>query len=201
MVGASDRSAYGAAIAFSGRTGAALWSQGGWAGFSGCGTALAALGDVDGDGFHDVAVGCPGALPSGAWIVVSGRPLADVTQLGGACGGGPFLPQLGATRPVLGQIVTIALRDGPSGSNGLLAFSARPGTPTYLGASTCTAHFDLGNWVMLLATVQPQWTLGVPVPNAPQLAGIEFALQSFYSATGGPTGIDLSNGLAARIGY
>lgn len=201
VVGASDRSTYGAAIAFSGRTGAALWSRGGWAGFSGCGTALAALGDVDGDGFHDIAVGCPGALPSGAWIVVSGRPLADVTQLGGACGGGPFLPQLGATRPLLGQIVTIALRDGPSGSNGVLAFSARPVTPTYLGASTCTAHFDLGNWVMLLATAQPQWTLGVPVPNAPQLAGIEFALQCFYSPTGGPTGLDLSNGLAARIGY
>lgn len=81
------------------------------------------------------------------------------------------MPHRGAARPVPGQTVTVAWRDGPTGSNGVLTPSARPGLPTCLGASACTAHFDVGNWALLSSTPQPQWTLGVPVPDAPQLAG------------------------------
>lgn len=189
-------------IVVSTRTWKPLWHMTQPPAFPGFGLSMTGLGDVDGDGFHDLAVGAPGDSPfGGGWLVVSGRILADVQWLGGACGGGPFLVELGATRPILGQNTTIVCRDGTPGAWGTLALSLRPTYPTYLGASTCTAHFDIGNWVILLGTSAPQWSLMVPVPNAPQLAGLELALQAFYSPTGGPLGLDLSNGVAARIGW
>ncbi len=200
-IGSSNGAPFGEVWACSGRTGQPLWILPGWNGFGGLGASVAALGDLDGDGFGDLAAGCASAVPAGGLAVISGRVLAEVTRLGGACGGGPFLPELGATRPVLAQSVSIVLRDGPSGSNGVLAFSARPPLPRYLGASTCTAFFDVGSWAILHASPLPQWSVSMPVPNAPQLAGLEVALQAFYSPTAGPLGMDLSNGLSARVGF
>ena len=91
--------------------------------------------------------------------------------------------------------------DGAVGALGILAFSAKPQWPTYLGASTCTAWFALGGWVVLHSTTAPAWSLGLPIPSVPQLAGIEFALQCAYAPTAGPRGFDLSNGLHARLGF
>jgi hypothetical protein len=165
---------------------------------------LDAMGDVDGDGFHDIACGTLEAgfgADRGGFQVISGRILADVAVLGGACGAGPFFPQLGMTRPILGQTTAIACRDGAPGVPCGLAISLPPPLPIYLGASTCTAFFDVGNWVSLLTTTQPQWTLQIRVPGAPQLAGLAVALQAFYVPTAGPLGFDLSNGLEARLGY
>jgi hypothetical protein len=71
--------------------GAALQTIGGGAAGDGLGTSVAGLGDVDGDGVPDLAVGSPGAdrggAAGGAVDVVYGVPgggSADVTQLGGA---------------------------------------------------------------------------------------------------------------------
>lgn len=121
--------------------------------------------------------------------------------IGGACGGGPFLPQLGMSRPILGQTATVSLLHGPPAVNGVLAFSLQPPWPTYLGASTCTAGFDLGTGVALYLPTQPTWSLALPLPHVPQLAGIPIALQCFYSPTNGALGMDLSNAAWARIGF
>ena len=191
----------GELIAISGATRRPLWTIVGSAQFRALGFAQADLGDVDGDGFDDLAVGCPSGPLTGGWQVISGRILADLQFVGGACGGGPFYPQLGMTRPILGQQAQIVLRDGASGAAGTLALSLAPPLPIYLGASTCTAFFDVGNWVQLFTTPLPQWSLPVGVPNVLQLTGLQVALQCFYAPTAGPLGFDLSNGIWARIGY
>jgi hypothetical protein len=164
---------------------------------------MAGVGDLDGDGFGDLLLGVPGHGPNaGAWQLVSGRILAATQSQPSNCGGGPFLPELGMTRPVLGQNVTLVGRDCPPGALGTVALSGQPPFSFQLGVVGCNAWFDVGNWVILhqpplLAT----WTTTLRLPNAPQLAGLEVALQAFYVPTGGPLGFDLSNGIWARLGY
>jgi hypothetical protein len=198
----SMHAAHGRVLAKSGLTGATLWALHGTLPVH-LGTSLASLGDVDGDGFGDLVVGGfdAAAGEQGRWSIVSGRILADVQVQSGACGAGPFLPELGMTRPMLGQTVTIAAQQGPAGAPGILAFSLRPLYPAHLGASSCTAWFDLGAGTALALIPQPTWSLALPLPAVPQLAGFEIALQAFYAPTTGPLGYDLSNGIWARLGW
>jgi hypothetical protein len=160
---------------------------------------LAPVGDVDADTFGDVAVMSYSPGYDG-WHVISGRVLAESQPQAGACGGGPFFPLLGATRPILGQVLTIAGQYSPP-VPGLLAFSLKPPAATWLGASTCYAYIDLGNAIVLAGITQPQWSLPVPIPLLPQGAGIEIALQAVFLPTSGPLGFDLSNGVWGRLGY
>ena len=166
----------------------------------GLGWWLAPLGDVDGDTFGDVAV-MSSAPTSDGWHLISGRILAESQPQAGACGGGPFFPQLGASRPILGQVMTIAGQNGLVGVPGLLVFSLQPPGPTWLGVSTCYAYFDFNTAIALAALPGPQWSLPFPIPLIPQGAGFEVALQAFYAPTSGPLGLDLSNGVWARLGY
>jgi len=186
--------------AFSGSTGARLWALDGNA-FLSVGSPLCTIGDCDGDGLPDLAVRGSVQLSTRGWLIVAGRVIADAMPQAGACGGGPFLPRLGMTRPILGQPVTIAGTDGPPATNGLLLFSLRPNSPTYLGASSCFAWFAVGNATVLQVLTAPQWNLLVPIPNLPPLVGLEVALQSYYAPTNGPLGYDLGNGIWARLGY
>ncbi len=195
----------GAVLAISGADRRELWRFDGLPTIHGCGADVMGLGDIDGDGFGDLAVGCRGGAasnpPPGGWIVLSGKPVADIADVGGACGGGPFLPELGTTRWLIGQDVTVVCRDGTAGALGVLGFGVAPELPFHLGVSTCQAAFDPGAWVGLHETTLTDWTITFPLPGVPQLAGIEVALQAIYNPTNGPLGIDLSNGLWARIGY
>lgn len=165
--------------------------------------ALEGLGDIDGDGFGDLVVGNRLlAGNTGGWQVVSGRVVATTQSLPANCGGGPFLPQLGITRPIIGQAVTLVGRDCPPAAFGTVALSAQPLVATNLGVAGCDAWFDLGNWVILHRPPPgPTWTHTVPIPNAAQFAGLEVALQAFYLPTAGPLGYDLSNGIWARFGW
>jgi hypothetical protein len=165
------------------------------------------VGDIDGDGFGDLLMGDANASPvggggDGAYQLVSGRILATTYSHPVQCHSSPFPPELGMTPPFIGQTATVVGRDGPTNTWGFLAFSPKPLHPNSLGFSGCTAWFDVNSWI--LVHQQPPaalWTIGLPVPNVPQLAGFNIALQAFYLPTNSPIGIDLSNGIWARIGY
>ncbi|MCU0865522.1 MAG: VCBS repeat-containing protein [Planctomycetes bacterium] len=176
-----------------------LWSLPNWPGALTLGP-LAGLGDVDDDGFEDVVVTRNGSASDG-WSVISGRILAEAQPQGGGCGAGPFFPQLGATRPVLGQTMGIAGQFAPANTSGILVGSLQPSGPVWLGASSCFAWFDLGGGFALGAPSLPTWSASLPLPAVPQLAGLEIALQAFWAPTSGPLGYDLSNGVWARLGY
>lgn len=170
-------------------------------------SAMSRLGDVDGDGFDDLLMGDMNASPSGGsgdggYQLVSGRILATTYVHPVQCHGSPFAPELGMTGPIIGQTATLVGRDGPANTWGFVAFSPAPTHPQSLGFSGCTAWFDVNNWLLVhQQSPSPLWTVGLPIPNIPQLAGLNIALQSFYLPTSSPIGIDLSNGIWARIGF
>jgi hypothetical protein len=189
----------------SGATGAYLanWSHT----FEFFGRELVGVGDVDGDGFGDLLLGDSFAKPiggnaDGGWQLVSGRILATTYQIPVQCHGGPFPPDLGMSRPIIGQSAVLVGRDGPANAWGVLALSPRPEFPVSLGFSGCYAWFDTSNWIVAhLAAPAAQWTFSLPLPNVPQLAGVDVALQSFYVPSNSPIGLDLSNAIWARIGF
>jgi len=170
--------------------------------------AIAGAGDVDGDGYGDLLLGdtnaspIPGVSGAGGWQLVSGKLLANTFSIPVQCSGGPFPPELGMTRPVLGQSVTFVGRDCPPNAPGTLALSLRLDHPTNLGFSGCDACFALGSWTIVCQPVAaPSWTYSLPLPNAPQLAGLQVAVQAFYVPTNSPIGFDLSNAIWARLGF
>jgi len=164
------------------------------------------IGDVDGDGYDDLLMGDKDAGPAGwggdgGYQVISGQIIATTRVMPAPCYNTPFPPELGMTRPILGQTANIVGRDGPPTAWGVVAFSPTPQNPTSLGFSGCTAWFDVSNGILLHQ--QPpatNWTTNFPIPNVPQLAGTNIALQAFYFPTNSPIGIDLTNGIWARIG-
>jgi hypothetical protein len=169
---------------------------------------LASAGDVDGDGFGDIVLGDasanatgPASNPTGGWQVVSGKILATRSSRPTNCYQGVFPPQLGVTRPVLGQLATVAGVDAPANAGGFVAFSLRPAFPTNLGIAGCDAWFDLGAGSLLAITTTATWQATFAVPAAPQLAGVGIALQAFYAPSTTPLGLDLSNGVWATLGY
>lgn len=186
--------------AHSGGDGHRLWSLGSWVPGQGLGQVVG-VGDVDGDGFGEFVVTLANNWQPWSLHLMSARVLADARPVQPACGGGPFLPRLGSTRPVLGQAMTIAGQDDPPGAPGMLVLSFQPAASTWLGAGSCYAHFDLGSGLALAPLTQPQWSLQLPLPLVPQFAGYEFALQSWHTGTSGPLGYDLSNGVWLRLGY
>ncbi|MCA8973989.1 MAG: VCBS repeat-containing protein [Planctomycetes bacterium] len=195
---------YGHVAILSGRTGQRIGDWPGSAQYA-AGRQLAGIGDVDADGFPDFAMDTYAqSAPSGAgaWQVISGRTVAAMVQKPSNCYGGPFPPQIGMTRPVLGANVTIAGVDVPPGSPGWLVLSRMPGLPTNLGYGGCDAWYDLGSGALLANLTQsPSWQLTMPLPNVRALVGLEVALQALYFGTASPLGFDLTNGIWARLGY
>ena len=131
---------------------------------------------------------------------MSSEILADNVSLDVGWGGGPFVPELGATRFVLGQTATIVGRDGPAGALAAVLVSGRPDAPFRFGVSTCALGLDAGSLSVLHRTAQPSFSVALPLPMIPQFAGVELALQSIHAPTSGALGVDLSNALWARIG-
>lgn len=169
---------------------------------------LVGTGDVNGDGFGDLLLGDENASPTGlsanangGWQLVSCKVLAATMSMPVFCGGGPFLPELGTTRPILGQTMTIVGRDAPVGAIGVLAFSLRPDFASNLGFSGCDAWLG-ADWSPLhMPPALPTWTFSLSVPSAAQLAGVQLAMQAFYVGTASPIGIDLTNGIWMRLGF
>lgn len=171
-------------------------------------TRLAAAGDANDDGFGDFVIGDaygnatgPTSAPTGGWQLISGRILASMVPKPTNCAQGPFYPQLGITRPVLGQVATVAGLQAPAGTVGFVAFSLQPPVPTNLGVAGCDAWFDPSGGSLLQTTTTSSWQFGFPVPAAPQLAGVRVALQAFYVPTLTAIGLDVTNGVWATLGY
>ena len=104
------------------------------------------------------------------------------------------------TRPLLGRTASVVCRDGAANPNGVLVVSLKPQSPTDLGGGGCTAWFDVGSWTSLHTASTPAWSLPLPIPADPRLAGVEFAMQVVYGPTVGLLGFDLSNGIHAKLG-
>lgn len=171
---------------------------------------LAPAGDVDGDGYGDLLVGDPSAHPIagvsssqslGGFQLISGRVLATMESKPVQCFQGPFAPELGITRPRLGENLLVVGRDSPLATVGFLAFSPQPAYPTSLGVVGCDAWFDTGAGVLLNTSTMVNWQVTVPIPLAPQLAGYRIALQAFFVPTFSPIGMDLSNGIWGTLGF
>jgi hypothetical protein len=161
--------------------------------------AITAVGDVDGDGFPDFVIGSSG---TSFWQLISGRPVGATLVQPVNCSGGPFPPQLGVTRPVLGSTLTIVGRDAPPGAPGALIASIMPTLPTNLGVTGCDAWIDMSSAVVLTwLPGTPTWQFGLPVPTVRTLACTQLAFQAVYLGTNGPLGYDLTNGIWARVGY
>lgn len=168
------------------------------------------IGDVDGDGIGDLLLGDETASATpwitdtrlGGYKLVSTRIRARTFEIPVHCTGGPFAPELGMTRPVLGQTTTFVGRDCPANAAGLLTLSAQPESPLLLGFPGCDAWIDLGS-LSILAVLPPAatWTFPLTLPNIPQLAGLGISTQALYTPTTSPTGFDLSNAIWARIGF
>lgn len=178
-----------------------LWRLRDFPGMEGIGSGMLGIGDVDGDGFDDLAIAASGVFQSSGYMRVSGKVLANNRVAGSACGMQTFPPALGSTPWQLGLPVSIECRDGVAGATGVLAFSGRPQAAGFLGAGSCFAAFDMFAWNSLFVSPLSAWTFGFTLPMIPQLAGAEVAMQVLYVPTPNPIGFDLSNGLWVRIGY
>ncbi|HYC77796.1 MAG TPA: hypothetical protein VEI02_09230, partial [Planctomycetota bacterium] len=71
-------------------------------------------------------------------------------------------------------------------------------------AAGCTVWIDLAAPVVLAPVVVDAagaWTLTVPVPFDPTLAGVALVLQAYVAPAAGPLGLDLTGGFAVVFGY
>jgi hypothetical protein len=175
---------------------------------SGYGWSLDPMGDIDGDGYEDLALGArywvQGLQDCGMVAVISGRIMGEVTTLPAGCGGGPFLPVLGATRPVIGQSFSFVGVNAPVAAQGYLLVGDPIASTLPLGYPGCELWVD----PLTAATVplgpvpaSASWSLPIALPSVPLLAGWTLHLQSYYLPTGGPLGLDVSNGIKLRLGY
>lgn len=187
----------------SGRTGAQLAVFDAITPTAGFGSAMLGLGDVDRDGVSDLAVGTPldslSLYRQGSVRILSGRIMAQATPVGSPCGGGPTLPTLLASRPILGNTFTLLGRNVHA--PGMVLFGVPANLPLNLGFPGCDLQIQSGTLIELLRVSSLQdWSVPVPLPDFAPLLGIELTMQAIYWPTPGPLGIDVTNGVRLRLG-
>lgn len=192
-----------AAVIHSGRDGRLLGVFDAATASEGLAATVAGVGDTDGDGLGDLAIANPFdssfLYRQGAARILSSRILAQSIPAGQPCGGGPALPTLLASRPVLGASFTLQGRNVYAPGVVLLGFSTN--RPFNLGVPGCDLHIDPASLVELhRVTLAQDWSLPVPLPDVALLVGLEVALQASYAPTVGPLGADISNAVRLRLG-
>lgn len=165
----------------------------------GAAESIAVLPDRDGDGLRDFVIGYP-STSSGCAHVVSSRILARVWPLGSSCGHGTLLPQLHATRTVLGATATITGLHTPSGAVGTLFLGPLLARSFPLALPECRVWIDLGLATVVALPSTPTWQMPLPVPAIPALAGFEIGMQAVWAPTTAVLGFDLTNAVGMRLG-
>ena len=197
----------GTVFVFSAKTGRPLFQLDGRTGKAQLGFSLEPAGDMDSDGIPDIIVGAPGEQGTlsaqGCLRVLSGRVVADALSLPTRCAGSSLLPLLNATRPLLGTLCRIFGDQAPLNTPGFLLISPRPDFETNLGLPGCDLWIDTLRFAVLTTVPgnTPSWSVPLAIPAFPPFSGIDIRLQALYGPTMGPFGVDLSNGLALKLGY
>jgi hypothetical protein len=162
------------------------------------GWVIAALGDVNGDGLGELAIGTDSAGLGSAHVYSLG---GDAVRLGRGCGAGGTAPLLDGSTVRTGAAWGVGGLHVQGGVAGLLLLSAAPDVPVVLGGA-CTAYLDLAR-VLVLASVrsdgQGAWSAWTNIPSDPSLVGASLATQAVFAPTGGPLAVDLTNGLYCRV--
>ena len=174
------------------------------------GSALAALGDFDGDGVLDLAAGCPGDDDGGAdrgslWLPFI-TPATEVVNFGR--GINPFALFPGTRLPRVGEIWD-PLVDFGEGGGGIPLFhfmgiSSSRGTIESVAGSTELLISLLPQDLIVLVTFPPDPVrVQVGIPNDLILAGAEVYVQAGkYSRVPGVGGvITFTNGLDVEVGF
>jgi hypothetical protein len=151
-------------------------------------------------------VGVQSLTPGAQLSFCSGRTYesltADVRPIGNGCG--PGSPVLGAALPVLGQSQPYGVTS--SIPNELVAFAWSVGPALSAPLGPCTIAVDPGTMTLSVVGVTDPagaCNFGFFIPQAPILAGLKLATQSFVLQANGPLlgFANLSNGLEVTLGF
>ncbi len=189
----------GAVRAFSGASGALLFTRLGAAKNHGFGESVAGLGDVDADGAPDLGIGAPVHNSGGKLWVVSSADCSAIAEYGSGCpGSGGFVPHLRLTGcATAGSSVGLTLSGALGSSLALVFVGPQPVSIPIQGG--CTALVDPlpGELVLVLSGAGAGMGSGVhvgvlPTETAP---GTSLALQALVLDPGVPSGLSTSNGV------
>jgi hypothetical protein len=197
-----ESSAAGTLRVFSGRSGRKILELSGTPSEQ-LGSALAPLGDLNGDGRSEWLLAAEGAsvtLPrQGRVVVMSGRFFASAVVLGRGCSysGAPEPRLYASARPVLG-----APFDLVNGANApaVVLLGVEANVPLRVGFSDCYFQLDLASSAVIgLLGASSSWPIALP--NESALVGLAPVFQGVYpDPLSGSYGIAVSNGLLLRLG-
>lgn len=189
----------GAMRAFSGTSGALLFTRYGLTKNTGFGQSVAGLGDVDADGAPDIGIGGPASSAGGKLWVLSSADCSSITEYGSGCpGSGGFIPLLRLTGcATAGSSIGLSLSDALGGSLAIIFLGPQPVSIPIKGG--CTALVDPlpGHLTLLLsgAGAGKGSSVHVGVLPAGVAPGSSVALQALVIDPGVPSRISTSNGV------
>jgi hypothetical protein len=158
-------------------------------------------------GNYDVTVSasCNAVISDPAVLTVvpttPGATCPSVVAVGTGCGGAG-MPAFACSAPQIGQNLMFWLSQATPNAAGLMFYSGIPPAPIPLPWG-CTIALDLATFAELFPVVADStgaWELTFFIPVDPNLVGLQVGVQIALLPTGGPLGLDLSNGLYLTIG-
>ena len=121
-------------------------------------------------------------------------------RLGQSCAAGARAPGLRVTDPVLGGNAEFAAQSLPPGSVALVLLGPPAWPPLAVGG--CLVHVDVARAIVQGPFAAPAGAVqfSIPVPNAPELAGVALAAQALAGPALGPLGVDLTHAVLMTPG-